>query len=202
MLSFASHPAFQKWPFGFKRPCGILGVKPCATNSQFSQHGKASFNPCVQRCVHPCALPSDLIPGVPVASVRPARFFHDRDSECYTRRIRAELSWRMGKREEELEICLCWWWRYGANWKFLLDVCVDPASTSSHAVLSRTPRPMAQTSLRRSEFLGLGLYCFYVARIQLAVCCRERIFGHDSVGRPFDCMILAIVRNFCVTTRS
>jgi len=104
MLSFASHPAFQKWSFGFKRPCGILGVKPCATNSQFSQHGKASVNPCVQRCVHPCALPSDLIPGVPVASVRPARFFHDRDSECYARRFRAELSWRMGKREEELEI--------------------------------------------------------------------------------------------------
>lgn len=81
---------------------------------------KASFNPCVQQCVHPCALPSDLLPGVPVASVRPscaircpgvpvaslrpARFFHDRDSECYTGRFRAELSWRMGKREEELEV--------------------------------------------------------------------------------------------------
>lgn len=72
--------------------------------------------------------------------------------------------------------CLCWWsWRYGANWKFLL-VCVDPAS--SHAVLSRTPRPMAQTSLRRSEFLVWGLYCFYVAWIQLEVSCREWICGH------------------------
>lgn len=88
------------FPKSLKRPCGTLGVKPCARHHHFNQLGTLrstrAYNDACIRARYGAIAPF---------CVRPARFVHDRDSE-----FRATLSWRISEREETrnrgLGLCL------------------------------------------------------------------------------------------------